>query len=89
MINESDSLNNGVAPTAGVPGWKAREGEHGMVASCYGACTRRRSLWDANCYVPYLINKLYDLMKLMFWVFKLMNYELMFWYNVLCFRCLN
>ena len=31
MINESGSLNNGVAPTAGMPGWKAREGGHGMV----------------------------------------------------------
>ncbi|KAJ0915240.1 hypothetical protein HanPSC8_Chr06g0247621 [Helianthus annuus] len=60
-----------------------------IVARCYGACTRRWSLWDANCYVPYLINKLHELMKLMFWVFKLMNYEIMFWFNVLCVRCLN
>ncbi|MFS7909785.1 hypothetical protein Hanom_Chr02g00098581 [Helianthus anomalus] len=43
----------------------------------YGACTRRRSLWDANFYAPYLIITLY----------KLMNCELMFWTYVLCFRC--
>ncbi|KAM0037975.1 hypothetical protein Hdeb2414_s0013g00409471 [Helianthus debilis subsp. tardiflorus] len=26
----------------------------------YGACTRRRSLWDMDCYVPCLTFELYE-----------------------------
>ncbi|KAF5764313.1 hypothetical protein HanXRQr2_Chr15g0690621 [Helianthus annuus] len=42
-----------------------------LVDSClsldaYGACTRRRSLWDMDCYVPYLIFNPYEPIKLMF-----------------------